>query len=121
MVTGVAGFDWRPNFLHLNDWTSALSAGYLAWRGSTTPSILTIHNLAYQGLFDAGCLEQLGIPAHAYQMEGVEFYGRLSFLKAGIFYASHLTTVSGTYAEEITRPEFGCGLDGLLKLRAAEG
>lgn len=121
MAIGCSGLEWRPNFLHLNDWTSALTSGYLSWRGSATPSILTIHNLAYQGIFDAACLPQLGIPAHAYQIEGVEFYGRLSFLKAGIFYASHLTTVSGTYAAEITRPEFGCGLDGLLKLRAAQG
>jgi len=121
MATGVTGLDWRPNFLHLNDWTSALTSGYLAWRGSKTPSILTIHNLAYQGLFDASHLQQLGIPDHAYQIDGVEFYGRLSFLKAGIFYASHLTTVSATYADEITRPEHGCGLDGLLARRAAEG
>lgn len=121
MAIGCSGLEWRPNFLHLNDWTSALASGYLAWRGAGTPSILTIHNLAYQGLFDPAHLDQLGIPAYAYQIDGVEFYGRLSFLKAGIYYASHLTTVSGTYAEEITKPEFGCGLDGLLKQRAAEG
>jgi len=121
MAMGASGLDWRPNFLHLNDWTSALASGYLAWRGLATPSVLTIHNLAYQGLFDAGCLDQLGIPGDAFQIDGVEFYGRLSFLKAGVFYASHLTTVSATYAEEITRPEHGCGMEGLLLQRAAEG
>ena len=83
--------------------------------------MLTIHNLAYQGLFDRGRLPRLGVPENAFQMEGVEFYGKLSFLKAGIVYASHVTTVSETYAQEITTPEFGCGLDGLLRRRAGEG
>ncbi|TXH37633.1 MAG: glycogen synthase GlgA [Rhodospirillaceae bacterium] len=118
---GLPGLDWIPNFVHLNDWPSALTSGYLNWRGIKTPTMLTIHNLAYQGLFDYQRLAMLGIPPEAFQVEGVEFYGRLSFLKAGIFYASHITTVSATYAEEITSPEFGCGLDGLLRKRAQEG
>ena len=121
IAAGEVDPNWKPDILHLNDWPSALAPAYLRWKGRDTPSILTIHNLAYQGLFDASHLAQLGIPSEAYQIDGVEFYGRLSFLKAGIFYASHLTTVSGTYADEITRPEHGCGLDGLLAQRAAEG
>ena len=79
------------------------------------PSILTIHNLAYQGLFERERLPALGIPENAFQIDGVEFYVKLSFLKAGIFYASHVTTVSSTYAQEITNRELGCGLDGLLR------
>jgi len=112
---------WRPDLLHLNDWPSGLASAYLAWRGMHVPSILTIHNLAYQGLFEPARLQQLGIPGAAFQINGVEFYGKLSFLKAGIFYSSHITTVSSTYADEITTPELGCGLDGLLRTRAEQG
>src|SRR3712207_429179 len=112
---------WRADLLHLNDWPSGLASAYLAWRGQRIPTILTIHNLAYQGNFDRNRLPHLGIPDAAFQMNGVEFYGKLSFLKAGIYYSSHITTVSATYAEEITRPEFGCGLDGLLRTRAEQG
>jgi starch synthase len=112
---------WRADLLHLNDWPSGLASAYLAWRGQRIPTILTIHNLAYQGNFDRNRLSHLGIPDAAFQMNGVEFYGKLSFLKAGIYYSSHITTVSSTYAKEITQPEFGCGLHGLLKTRAEEG
>jgi starch synthase len=121
IACGTGDPNWRPDVLHLNDWPSSLAPAYLKWRGRHVPSILTIHNLAYQGLFERDRLPQLGIPDRAFQMNGVEFYGKLSFLKAGIFYASHITTVSSTYAEEITTPQFGCGLEGLLKSRAAEG
>jgi starch synthase len=121
IAAGIDDLGWKADLLHLNDWPSSLAPAYLAWRGHEIPSVLTIHNLAYQGLFDPERLQQLGIPESAFQMDGVEFYGKLSFLKAGIQYASHLTTVSSTYAREITTPEFGCGLDGLLRRRAAEG
>jgi starch synthase len=121
MATDLGDPGWRPQVLHLNDWPSALAPAYLAWRGCALPTVLTIHNLAYQGVFGRERLPALGIPDQAFQVEGVEFYGKLSFLKAGVFYASHLTTVSSTYAEEITRPEFGCGMDGLLRSRAQEG
>lgn len=112
---------WRADLLHLNDWPSGLAAAYLAWRGQYIPTILTIHNLAYQGIFERDRLPSLGIPDAAFHINGVEFHGKLSFLKAGIFYSSHITTVSSTYAKEITRPEFGCGLDGLLRTRERQG
>ncbi len=83
--------------------------------------MLTIHNLAYQGLFPRDALPRLGVPDSAFQVDGAEFYGQLSFLKAGIFYASQVTTVSETYAREIQTPELGCGLDGLLRTRAGQG
>jgi starch synthase len=118
---GRAGLSWRPNLLHLNDWPTALAAGYAAWRNIPVPSLLTIHNLAYQGLFARDCMARLGIPSDAFHINGVEFHGKLSFLKAGIAFASEISTVSTTYAQEITTAEFGCGLDGLLKLRADEG
>lgn len=113
--------NWMADLLHLNDWQSALAPAYLAWTGERVPSILTIHNLAYQGLFPTEALGRLGVPEEAFQIEGVEFYGQLSFLKSGIFYASHVTTVSETYAREILTPDSGCGLDGLLRTRAAQG
>ncbi|WP_230530909.1 glycogen synthase GlgA [Microvirga roseola] len=121
IACGTADPHWRADLLHLNDWPSGLASAYLAWRGQHIPTILTIHNLAYQGLFERERLSHLGIPDAAFQIEGVEFHGKLSFLKAGIYYSSHITTVSSTYAKEITTPESGCGLDGLLRTRAEEG
>jgi starch synthase len=112
---------WRPDVVHLNDWPTALAAGYLAWRGVETPALLTVHNLAHQGLFGPDRLAALGVPEQAFGVEGVEFYGKLSFLKAGLVYARHVTTVSETYAGEILAPDHGCGLDGLLARLAGEG
>jgi len=102
----------------VNDWHSALVPAYLHWRSAGVPTILTIHNLAYQGLFPRDTLARIGAPPSAFDINGLEFYDKVSFLKAGLVYASHLTTVSATYADEITTPQFGCGLDGLLRLRA---
>ncbi|MCK2055435.1 glycogen synthase GlgA [Methylobacterium sp. 37f] len=112
---------WAADLIHLNDWQAALAPAYLAWGGVQVPSILTVHNLAYQGVFPRESLARLGVPEDAFQMDGVEFYGQISFLKAGLYYASHVTTVSQTYAREIITPEAGCGLDGLLRTRAAQG
>ncbi|MBS9402792.1 glycogen synthase GlgA [Halomonas sp. TRM85114] len=121
IASGNAGIGWRPQLLHLNDWPTALAAGYLHWRGEPTPSVFTIHNLAYQGVYDPSRRQALGIPDDAFTIEGLEFYGNLSFLKAGIVYSSRITTVSATYAREITTPEFGCGLEGLLASKAEQG
>jgi starch synthase len=118
---GQANMAWQPDLLHLNDWPTALAAGYVKWQGLSVPSLLTIHNLAYQGLFARDCLRRVGIPPQAFSIDGVEFHGNVSFLKAGIVFASEVTTVSPTYAREITSSEFGCGLEGLLKLRAEQG
>lgn len=121
IALGKAGLSWRPELVHANDWPSALAPAYMAWRGQTTRSIFTIHNLAHQGLCDAKYMADLGLPADAFDIESMEFYGKLSFLKAGIVYASHITTVSETYAREITMPAFGCGLDGLLRKKFTQG
>ena len=91
------------------------------WRGQRTPTLFTIHNLAYQGVFSRACCPELAIPDHALQQDGMEFYGKLSFLKAGMAYSSHITTVSATYAAEITTPSFGCGLDGFLASKTQQG
>ena len=121
IAAGEADPNWKPDLIHVNDWPSALAPGYIEWKGLKTPSILTIHNLAYQGLFEQSRSGLLGIPDNAFSVKGVEFHGKVSFLKSGIFYASHITTVSETYAREITTPEHGCGLNGLLTERMNEG
>ena len=108
---------WQPGLVHANDWPSALTPAYMAWNGVRTPSLFTIHNLAYQGLCDLQCSAELGLPDEALSHESREFHGRLSFLKAGIAHAHHITTVSETYAQEITTPEYGCGLHGILKYK----
>ena len=117
IASGQAGMRWRPHVVHLNDWPSALTAAYLKWRNSPVPSVLTIHNLAYQGLFPPALRERLGMPADP----ALEFHGKLSFLRAGLAHADYLTTVSPHYAEQITAPADGCGLDALLRQRAADG
>ena len=121
IASGTACIRWCPELVHANDWPAAMAPAYMAWRQIASPTVLTIHNLAYQGLCDLQCNAELGIPAQACGSDGMEFYGRLSFLKAGIVYASHVTTVSRTYAEEITTPAFGCGLEGMLQAKVADG
>lgn len=119
IAAGRAGLDWRPQLLHLNDWPSALAAAYVRWRGGTTPCLLTIHNLAYQGLFPAALAPALGVPSeHAGELD---FHGQLSFLRAGIVNARQVNTVSHSYANQIVAPDDGCGLDQLLAQRASRG
>jgi starch synthase len=118
LAAGSLDKNWAADLLHANDWQAALAPAYLAWKGSRIPSILTIHNLAYQGLFPRESLRRIGAPEASFHIDGLEFYDQMSFLKGGIVYASHLTTVSATYAKEITTPELGCGLEGLLRQRS---
>src|SRR6202451_2952851 len=119
LAAGTLDKNWAADLVHANDWQAGLVAAYLGWSGSRIPSILTIHNLAYQGLFAKESLRRIGAPADSFHIDGLEFYDKLSFLKGGLIYASHLTTVSTTYAREITTPELGCGLEGLLRRRSA--
>jgi starch synthase len=109
--------DWRPHVLHCHDWPAALAPAYLRAEAGRAAAVMTIHNIAFQGNYDAGLLARLELPSSLFTIEGVEFYGRISFLKAGIAYADAVTTVSPTYAREIQSPEFGFGLDGLLRHR----
>jgi starch synthase len=118
LASGTLDKNWAADLVHANDWQAALVPAYLAWSGSKIPSILTIHNLAYQGLFAKESLRRIGAPADSFHIDGLEFYDKLSFLKGGLIYASHLTTVSETYAKEITTRELGCGLEGLLRQRS---
>ncbi|MDU6140384.1 glycogen/starch synthase, partial [Bradyrhizobium sp.] len=118
LAAGTLDKNWAADLVHANDWQAALVPAYLAWRGVAVPSILTIHNLAYQGLFPRESLRRIGAPESSFHIDGLEFYDKLSFLKGGLVYASHLTTVSSTYAQEITTSELGCGLEGLLRQRS---
>jgi starch synthase len=114
---------WQPAVVHSHDWHAALTSAYLAFgpiKGRRVASVYTVHNLAYQGVFAPIHFFDLGLPAHAFSVNGVEFHGQWSFMKAGLYYADHITTVSPTYAQEIQTPEQGCGLDGLLRSRANE-
>lgn len=109
--------DFRADILHANDWHTGLAMPWLNELGGPARGVFTIHNLAYQGLFpsrDAGVLQ---LPARWWHMDGVEFHGQLSHMKAGIAYADAITTVSPTYAQEIQTAEHGHGLDGLLRWR----
>lgn len=119
IAAGHAGLDWRPQLLHLNDWPSALAAGYVRWRGVPAACLLTVHNLAYQGLVPLALAPVLDVPQSA--LGAIDFHGRLSFLQAGIVHADHVNTVSGSYARQITGPAQGCGMDRLLAGLAARG
>ena len=116
--------DFSPDILHLHDWQTGLVPAYLKFSSfggdffENAKTLFTIHNLAYQGLFDPGVLSRIGLPDRLFDMTHLEFHGRVSFLKAGLLYSRALTTVSPRYSREILTPEFGCGFDGLLRSRA---
>ncbi|MCY0853246.1 glycogen synthase GlgA [Cupriavidus sp. D39] len=106
-----------PDVVHAHDWHAALTPLLMQRAGVTVPSILTIHNLAFQGLCPLAMAPLLGLPDDCLGPDGMEFWGQLNFLKAGIRYANRVTTVSRAYAGEILTPRFGHGLDGLLQSR----
>lgn len=111
--------DWRPDVIHAHDWHAGLAPAWLAAQsGYRPPSVFTVHNLAYQGLVPAERYNELGLPGYFFSVEGLEFHGMASFMKAGLYYADRITTVSPTYAAEIQHPEQGFGLHGLLASRA---
>ncbi len=112
---------FRPDIVHVHDWQAALTPAYLHYRRSQRPrTMLTVHNLAYQGLFSPEILQEIGLPPESFTVQGVEFYGKVGFLKAGLQFADLITTVSPTYAREIQRDEEGKGLGGLLRARSAQ-
>lgn len=107
--------------VHLNDWQTALLPLLLKNELKIeTKFLFTIHNLAYQGIFEKNALARLGIDKKYFHMDCLEFYGQVNFMKAGIAYADRITTVSPTYAKEILTPEFGCGLEGFLQYHSAK-
>lgn len=111
----------HADVVHVHDWQTALAAWALRHEhGGWVPSVLTVHNLGYQGRFSRDSLHVLGIPEHQFTTDGVEFHGMVNLLKAGLMAADRITTVSETYAAEIMRREHGFGLDGVLRARAAD-
>jgi starch synthase len=110
--------DWQPDLIQCNDWQTGLAPVYMKLVDkSTTKCILSIHNLAFQGCFDASWLKPLELPADNFQINGFEYFKQISFLKAGLYYADKLSTVSPTYAQEIQTAQYGFGLEGLLQAR----
>jgi len=113
--------NWRADVVHCHDWHCGLAAAYLKFdTEATAAAVFTVHNLVFQGNFNRKVRKGLGIDSLAFHMDGLEFFGHLSFMKAGLYYADQLTTVSPTYAREIQTPDYGCAMEGLLKMRAAQ-
>ncbi len=111
---------YRPDVVHAHDWQAGLTPAYLHFDGGPRPAtVMTVHNLAFQGQFPAELLPELGLPPESFSVEGVEYYGSIGFLKAGLALADRITTVSPTYAAEIRSQADGMGLDGLLRRRAS--
>jgi starch synthase len=112
--------NWHFDILHAHDWHAGLAPAYLRYSEMKHGrSILTIHNIAFQGRFDRAIFDFLGLPAEAYSINGVEYYGGVGFLKAGLASTDAITTVSPGYADEIRHPPLGMGLEGLIQTRSA--
>ncbi|RWB07910.1 MAG: glycogen synthase GlgA [Mesorhizobium sp.] len=120
-IAGGAISGYQPDIVHAHDWQSAMTLAYMRYgKAVGIPSMMTVHNLAFQGQFGAGIFGELGLPAAAMALHGVEYYGGVGFLKAGLQAAWAITTVSPTYAQEIRSAEFGMGLDGLINMRSSD-
>ncbi|MFD1987690.1 glycogen synthase GlgA [Mesorhizobium newzealandense] len=120
-IAGGAISGYQPDIVHAHDWQSAMTLAYMRYgKAVGVPSMMTVHNLAFQGQFGAGIFGELGLPAVAMALDGVEYYGGVGFLKAGLQAAWAITTVSPTYAQEIRSAEFGMGLDGLINMRSSD-
>lgn len=112
---------WTPDIMHCHDWQAGLAPAFVHYDGLPhAKSVMTVHNLAFQGQFAPELLGPIGLPPHAFSFDGVEYYGTIGYLKAGLKFADRLTTVSPAYATEIRGPEAGMGLDGLLNQRARD-
>ena len=112
---GLPELDWSPQVVHCNDWQTGLVPMLLHDQPDRPALVFTIHNLAYQGLFDRATFDRLRLPTGLWSLNGLEFHHRLSFIKGGLVYSDRVNTVSPTYAAEVKTPRFGCGLDGLLR------
>jgi starch synthase len=115
--------NFRPDVIHAHDWQAAIALAFLGFVYAQDPffgytrSLFTIHNLAYQGLFEKDVLSRIGLPDSLFNMEDLEFYEKVNYLKGGILYSTAVSTVSRRYSQEIQTPEFGYRLDGLLRKR----
>lgn len=115
---GRLGDGWRPQIVHAHDWQAGLAPLYLSAVPGRPATVTTIHNVAFQGNFDAAARHDLGLPHQGFTAEGYEFWGRVSFLKAGLIYSDAITTVSPTYARELMTAEFGFDMQGVIAARA---
>ncbi len=119
LAGGDADLQWQPAVVHAHDWHAAMACAYMADHpGTEAVSVFTVHNLAFQGLFPMHDWPLLGLASRLMSPAGLEYHGQLSFMKAGLKFADHVTTVSPTYAREIATPDFGFGLDGVIRARA---
>lgn len=118
LAGGQPGLDWQPDIVHGNDWQCGLIPVYLESQPDRPASVFSLHNLAYQGLFDRPTFDELGLPESLWHFTHLEYHGRFSFLKGGLIYADRITTVSPTYAREIQTPVFGHGMEDVLAHRA---
>lgn len=108
---------WVPDIAHSHDWQAGLVPAYLRAADLKVASVHTVHNIAFPGRFPSDFFAELNLPVSFFDADGLEFYGDISFLKAGLWYADAITTVSPTYAEELQRSEFGMGFDGVIRSR----
>jgi len=124
VVHTISQLGLKPDVIHAHDWQTALVPIYVALDPRTAPTsrrpcVFTIHNIAYQGVFEPSEFRMTNLPDHLFSPHGIEFYGKLNFLKGGVLFADRVTTVSPTYAEEIQTQEYGCGLEGVTRSRRA--
>jgi len=123
-VIELAKHVWRPDVIHCHDWQTALVPALLRSSYGDDPAVrhiavvFTVHNLGYHGFFDRSVLATAGLPEEIFNIDGLEFYGKVNYLKGGLMFADYLTTVSRKYAQEIQTPEYGHGLDGVIRSRA---
>src|SRR5215510_939799 len=119
LASGSSPVAWRPHVLHCNDWQTGLAPAYLRFASAPSPAtVMCVHNLAFQGLFPPATVAAVELPPASFGVDGAEFHGRMSFLKAGLVYAEAITTVSPTYAREIQGEPLGFGLQGLFAARS---
>jgi starch synthase len=120
LAAGELDADWTPDVLHAHDWHAGLACAHVDAHAPTrAATVFTVHNLAFQGRFALDDFHLLGLPARYARPEGIEFHRELSFMKAGLQLADHVTTVSPSYAREIATPAFGCGMEGVIRSRGA--
>jgi starch synthase len=120
IAMGQAKLPWKPDVVHANDWHTGLLPLLLAREAQPRAStVFTTHNMAFQGNFQPSVIPDIGLPQSDYDNGNIEFYGQVSFLKAGLAFADRVTTVSPNYAREIITPEFGCGMEGVLRGRGS--
>ncbi|MBC7938617.1 MAG: glycogen synthase GlgA [Chitinophagaceae bacterium] len=118
LAAGDADLHWLPDIVHAHDWHASMACAYIADHSPTeAATVFTVHNLAFQGLFPMHDRPLLGLASRLMSPAGLEFHGQMSFMKAGLKFADQVTTVSPRYAREIATPEFGCGLDGVIRAR----